>query len=144
MKLIIKRIDRSLPLPAYQTKGSVAFDLYARIDISVKPFIPTIIPANLVIKVPKGYFLMICSRSSTPIRKNLIVSNGIGVIDQDYCGESDEIGIQVLNFSKNDVVVEKGERIGQAILVKIAIAEKFVEKKQMSSKSRGGWGSTSS
>lgn len=142
MNIKIKLVDPSLPMPAYQTSGSVAFDLYARRDTVIPPFTPTIVPTNLIVKAPKGYFLMLASRSSTPLKKNLMVANGIGVIDQDYCGEEDEIGLQMLNFSKENVEVKKGERIGQALLVKIAKAEKFTAVTAMSKKSRGGFGST--
>jgi len=142
MKVKIKRIDPTLPLPEYQTPGSVAFDLYARKTTTIAPWNPTIIPANIIVDVPEGYFLMLCSRSSTPIKKGLIVANGIGVIDQDYNGDEDEIGVQVLNFTKEDVIIEKGERIAQALLVSIAKVVEFDEVKQMSSKSRGGFGST--
>lgn len=142
MNLKIKLVDPSLPMPSYQTEGAVAFDLYARKDMSIPPFVPTIIPTNIIVKIPSGYFLMLASRSSTPLKKQLMIANGIGVIDQDYCGEEDEIGLQVLNFSKQNVEVKKGERIGQALLVKIAKAEKFVQVTSMSKKSRGGFGST--
>ncbi|KKQ37088.1 MAG: Deoxyuridine 5'-triphosphate nucleotidohydrolase Dut [Candidatus Roizmanbacteria bacterium GW2011_GWA2_37_7] len=142
MNLRMKRIDTSLPVPEYQTHGSVAFDLYARTTTTIKPFTPTIIPANIIVEIPDGYFLLLASRSSTPIKKHLIVANGIGIIDQDYHGDTDEIAMQVLNFSKEDVTVEKGERIAQAILVKIAKIDKFVEVQSMKKESRGGFGST--
>jgi len=142
MNIRIKRVDPSLPLPKYQTEGSVAFDLYARKEIVTPPWTPTIIPANIIVEVPEGYFLMLASRSSTPIKKKLMIANSIGVIDQDYHGDKDEIGIQVLNFSKENVVVEKGERIAQAILVKIAKVESFEEVKSIKETSRGGFGST--
>src|SRR3989344_436838 len=142
MKVKIKLIDPTLPLPTYQTAGSVAFDLYARQTTIVKPWIPTIIPANIILQVPPGYFLMLASRSSTPIKKHLMVANGIGVIDEDYNGDTDEIGVQVLNFSQEDVVIEKGERIAQALLVKIAKVEDFEEVVSINEKSRGGFGST--
>ena len=142
MQIKIKRIDSHLPLPGYQTPGSVAFDLYARESVVIPPWKPTIIPANVIIEVPAGYFLMLASRSSTPIKKNLMVANGIGVIDQDYHGDKDEIGIQVLNFSQEDVTIEKGERIAQALLVKIAKVIEFEEVESIKKESRGGFGST--
>lgn len=144
MKIQIKRIDTTLPLPEYQTEGSVAFDLYARLDTEVAPWKPTIVPANIIVKVPEGYFLMLASRSSTPIKKNLMIANSIGVIDQDYHGNEDEIGIQVLNFSEEVVSIKKGERIAQALFVKIAKVETFEEQEQISENSRGGFGSTGS
>lgn len=142
MSLTIKRIDKSLPLPEYHTAGAAAFDLYARENTTIPPFKPVLIPANLVIKTPPGYFLMIASRSSTPLKKGLMVANGIGVVDEDYCGDDDEIKVQVLNFTDTDVTVEKGERIAQALLVKISKADEFVEVEKMDEKSRGGFGST--
>jgi len=142
MHIRMKRIDTSLPLPAYQTTGAVAFDLYARKTTTIKPFAPHIIPTNLIVEVPKGYVLMLASRSSTPIKKGLMVANGIGVIDQDYHGDKDEIGVQVLNFTNHDVVIEKGERIAQALLVSIAKVTTFEEVDSIKSKSRGGFGST--
>lgn len=141
MKLKIKRIDKSLELPEYKTKGAVGFDLTAREEIVVKPFEVTLIPLNIVVKVPKGYSLLLFSRSSTPLKKGLMVANGVGVVDWDYSGEEDEIKLAVLNFTKKNVKVEKGERIAQALIVKVLVP-KFLEVKKMDSKSRGGFGST--
>lgn len=140
MKLKIKRIDQSLPLPEYHTSGAVAFDLYAREQIIIPPFTPTLIPANFVIKTPKGHYLMLTARSSTAKKKGLIVFTGI--IDQDYCGDEDELKISVLNFTKKNVTVEREERIAQGVLVKISKADTFNEVTSMSKKSRGGFGTT--
>lgn len=141
MKLNIKRVDKKLELPEYKTKGAVGFDLTARIEVSIKPFEVTLIPLNIVARVPKGYGLFLYSRSSMPGKKGLIVANSVGVIDQDYNGEEDELKLAVLNFTKKKVIVEKGERICQAVLAKIAVP-KITEVKKMNSKSRGGFGTT--
>ena len=142
MNIYITRIDKSLPLPQYHTQGSVAFDLFSRKEIIIIPFKPTLIPLNVIIKIPKGYFLMLACRSSTPMKKMIMVANGIGIIDQDYHGPNDEICLQVLNFSRQQVVVQRGERIAQALLVKITTVTHFSEKKQLKKQSRGGFGST--
>ena len=142
MNITVKQIDASLPKPKYHTSGSVAFDLMARIDVSVAPMQPTIIPMNVVIRAPKGYMVLLAARSSLPLKMGLMVANGIGVIDQDYCGEDDEIGLQVVNITKKTVLVKKGDRLAQVILVKIAKAEKIKFVKKMSDVSRGGFGST--
>lgn len=141
MKVKIKRVDKSLELPEYKTKGAVGFDLTARIDVLVKPFEVTLIPLNIIAKVPKGYGLFLFSRSSVPSKKGLIVANSVGVIDQDYNGEEDELKLAVINFTKKNVQVKKGERICQGIFIKVGIA-KFTEVKKMAKKSRGGFGST--
>lgn len=141
MQVNIKRIDTSLPLPEYQTPGSVAFDLYSRIDMAIAPKSLGLIPTNLIIETPKGYMLMVASRSSTPKKKSLLVPHGIGIIDQDYCGEKDEILFQAYNFSDQEVAITKGERIGQGVFVKIEQGD-WQEVADMTSTNRGGFGST--
>jgi len=143
MQIKIKRIEKDLPLPEYQTPGSVAFDLYSRKDMTIEPKSLGFIPTNLIIKTPPGYALIIVPRSSTPKRKGLSIPHGIGIIDQDYCGEDDELLLQVYNFTNEEVKVERGERVGQAVFLPIEKAE-WIEVDQMSSESRGGYGSTGS
>lgn len=141
MNVKIKRIDKSLPMPLYHTKGSVGFDLTAREEVILKPWEMKLIPLNLIVKIPRGHGLFLFSRSSIPSKKGLMIANGVGVIDQDYNGEEDELKTLVLNATKKKVVVEKGERICQGIFLKLAIG-KFSEVKKMTQKSRGGFGST--
>lgn len=141
MHLKVKLIDPTLPMPEYKTKGAAAFDLYSRVEIEVPPFAPVIIPSNFIVKIPKGYFLMLAARSSLP-KTGLMLANGIGVIDEDFCGEDDEIGLFMINLTKNPVKVDKGQRLAQGILTKIAKAEKFVHTRKMSKRSRGGFGTT--
>jgi dUTP pyrophosphatase len=139
MKVSIKRVDKSLPLPDYQSPGAVAFDLYSRIDTVIKPKTLERLPTNVIIAIPDGYMLEIKDRSSTLKKKGLLVSTGY--IDNDYCGEADEILLQVYNITENDVVIEKGERIGQGVFIKVDKSE-WEEVDEMSNKSRGGFGST--
>lgn len=141
MKINIKRIDVSLPLPEYKTKGAAAFDLYAREDSIIKPHTLGYIPTNLVIKTPPGYVLIVASRSSTP-KRGLIIPHGIGIVDADFCGEEDELKCQVFNITKKPVAIMRGERIGQAMFVKFGKASQWKEQKEMNKKSRGGFGST--
>jgi dUTP pyrophosphatase len=54
MQVNIKRIDISLPLPEYQTAGSVAFDLYSRIDTTIAPKSLGLIPTNIIVQTPPG------------------------------------------------------------------------------------------
>ena len=141
MKVRIKRIDKSLPLPVYETSGSVGFDLLARQDIEIKPDAIELIPANAIVEVPKGYSLIVASRSSTPRKHGLTKPHGIGIIDQDYCGEKDEIKIQVLNFTKKPVTIKKGTKIAQGLFVRVDRFE-FEEVDEIKKESRGGFGST--
>jgi dUTP pyrophosphatase len=141
MKVLIKRIDKDLPLPKYETAGAAAFDIMAREDMSIEAGQIGLIPGNVIVKVPDGYMLVLVPRSSTPRKKGLSIPHGIGIIDMDYHGPEDELKVQVLNFTKESVLVSRGERIAQAVFVKIDKFE-FEEVEQIAEKSRGGFGST--
>lgn len=141
MKVRIKRIDKSLPLPVYETDGSVGFDLLAREDTLIEPDDIVLIPANVIVEVPRGYALILASRSSTPAKHGLSKPHGIGVIDNDYCGPEDELKIQVTNFKKVAVTIKRGTKIAQGLFVKTDRLE-FEEVEQMQSQSRGGFGTT--
>ena len=140
LMVTIKRIDKSLPLPTYATAGSVGFDLLCREDMEIAPRTISLIPGNVIVQIPSGYMLMIALRSSTPRRKGLLIPNGLGVIDQDYNGEGDEVMIQVYNFSDEVVQVKRGERIAQGLFIPVTqVAWNEVD---TVGKGRGGFGST--
>lgn len=139
MQVEIKRIDPALPLPEYKTSGAVAFDFITRETTVVPPQAVVRIPGNVVIKTPPGYMLFVKDRSSTAMKKGLILTAGIG--DQDYCGENDEILVQVFNFKNEPVTVERGERIAQGMFVRIDKAD-WKEVEKMNTKNRGGFGTT--
>lgn len=141
LKAKIKRIDTSLPLPTYETSGSVGFDILARKDTEIPPKEIHLVPGNIIVKVPKGYMLMVASRSSIPRKKGLSPPHGLGIIDHDYCGEQDEIKIQVYNFTDKSVIVRKGEKIAQGVFIRINKLE-WEEVDNMGNESRGGFGST--
>ena len=141
MKVKIKRLDKDLPLPQYETGGSVGFDLLCRESVTVAPQTVALIPANVIVETPPGYMLMVTLRSSTPRKRGLLIPHGVGVIDPDYCGEDDEIQIQIYNFTDQPVTVERGDKIAQGIFVRLDIAE-WSEVSEMGSETRGGFGST--
>lgn len=140
MRVTITRIDTSLPLPSYETTGSAGFDFVTREKTIIPPGMIGLIPGNVIVKVPKGYVLLIIPRSSLPRKKALVCPHSIGVIDQDYCGEKDEILIQVQNVSQEHVVVERGERIAQGLFVRVDAAT--WNEGAADRRSRGGFGST--
>lgn len=140
LQVTIKRIDTSLPLPAYATAGSVGFDLVCREDTEIAPRTVGYIPGNVIVQTPPGYMLLLTLRSSTPRRKGLLIPHGVGIIDQDYCGEGDELLVQVYNFRDEAARVRRGERIAQGIFVPVQpVAWQEVDQV---GKGRGGFGST--
>lgn len=136
----IKRIDTDLPLPTYVTAGAVGFDLLCREDTEIEPRTIELVPCNVIVRIPDGYMLLLALRSSTPRRKGLLIPNGVGIIDQDYCGEGDELKAQVFNFGEEAVMVKRGERIAQGIFVPVTRAD-WHEVSELG-QARGGFGST--
>lgn len=140
LQVAIKRVDATLPLPAYATAGSVGFDLYCREETEVMPRQLARIPGNVIVRTPPGYMLLLTMRSSTARRKGLLIPNGVGVVDQDYSGEGDEVMVSVYNFKDEAVRVARGERVAQGIFVPIARVA-WLEVDEMG-QARGGFGST--
>ncbi len=140
LKVAVKRIDKSLPLPVYATAGSVGFDLLCRENTEVLPRQIALIPGNVIVQIPAGYFLLLTLRSSTPRRKNLLIPNGVGIVDQDYAGEGDELKVQVFNFRDEAVQIRKGERIAQGLFLPVMHVE-WDEIEEVG-QGRGGFGST--
>jgi len=141
VRINIKRIDPSLPLPRYETDGSVGFDLITRETTAVPPRSFALVPGNIVVQLPRHHMLLVSSRSSTPRRTGLVVPHGIGVVDSDYRGPEDEIKVQVWNATDAAVTVERGDRIAQGIIVRTERAE-WEEVDDVGLRSRGGFGST--
>jgi dUTP diphosphatase len=81
------------------------------------------------------------ARSSTPITRGLMVANGVGVIDADYCGATDEVKIQVINVTDKPVRVARGDRLAQGIVL-AAPRVTWEEVESVTESSRGGFGST--
>lgn len=140
MTVRITRIHPDAVLPEYQTAGAAAFDLAAVENVTIDPGRVALIPTGLVIQVPLRMFLGIFARSSTPMKKGLMVANGVGVIDPDYCGPADEVKIAVMNFTDEVVTVRAGDRIAQGILLEAPRVE-WTET-GTADVSRGGFGSS--
>ena len=138
----IRRLDPSVPLPEYQTPGAAGFDLAANGDTTIEPGRIALVPTGLVIEVPAGHFLAIFARSSTPLKKGLMIANGVGVIDQDYCGPADEIKIQVLNFTAAAIEVKRGDRLAQGLFLPVTRMDWEEAGEDLREGSRGGFGAT--
>jgi dUTP pyrophosphatase len=141
IKVRIRRLDPSVELPAYGTNGSAAFDLAASADTTIAPGEVRLVPTGLVIEVPEGMFLAVFARSSTPLKRGLMVANGVGVVDSDYCGPTDEVKIPALNFTALPVQIARGDRIAQGILLPSPRVE-WEEVGELRAGSRGGFGAT--
>jgi len=142
MKIRITRVDKSLPLPDYQTTGAVAFDVYSREDGEINPDEMKLFPSNFVIEIPEGYMLMVAPRSSLFKKKGLKMANTIGIIDQDFCGPEDELHLALQNLTKEIVKIAKGERLAQCMFVRVDKVHEWEEVDKIKDEQRGMFGST--
>jgi dUTP pyrophosphatase len=140
MQVFIKRLSTEVPIPEYKTPGACAFDIAVSEGVTLPPGGRALLPTGLIVQVPPDYTLVLAPRSSNS-KKGIRLGNGIGIIDQDYHGPSDQLFAAVHNFSNESYTIEKGERIMQGMIVPIVRAE-FVEREELSASDRGGFGST--
>jgi len=128
------------PLPSYETAASAGMDLRASLDepVLLGSLERTLIPTGLFIELPEGYEAQIRPRSGLAIKKGISLVNTPGTIDADYRGE---IKIILINLSKEDFLVEDGERIAQMIISRHEKAEWIqVEALNKTDRGAGGFG----
>lgn len=109
--------------------------------MTVQPGEVTLVPTGLVIEVPAGHLLGVFARSSTPLKRGLMVANGVGIVDSDYGGPTDEIKIEVFNFTSSPVEIRPGDRLAQGVILPYVRAE-WHESGTPARAARGGFGST--
>ena len=138
--------DLDIHMPVRKTKKSAGYDVEAACDTVIPPFTsgckPTLIHTGLKAYCKDDEWYMLANRSSNPGKKHLVLANGIGVIDSDYYGNVDNDGefmFAYFNMSDSDVVIKKGEVIGQVVFQKFLI----VDNDSAEGERTGGFGSTS-
>lgn len=108
--------------------------------ISLKPGERTLIGCGFAIAIPEGYQMEIRTRSGKALKQGLVVLNSPGTIDSDYRGE---IGAILLNTSKDEIRLRRGESIAQGVITKFDVAVfKVVDKLPDTERGEGGFGST--
>jgi len=142
MDIKIKRFDKTLPVPEYKTDGAAAFDLYARETVSILPGEVVLIPLNVAIEIPKGYYILLVNRSST-FKMGITCVNGVGIGDSDYCGDNDEYRFAALNYTKEPVTIDKGTRCCQMLVLPVEQVN-IQEVEHLDNNDRGGFGTTGS
>jgi dUTP pyrophosphatase len=117
----VKIVNKSLnPLPGYSTPYSAGMDLRASLDkpLVLHPLERKLVPTGLFIELPEGYEAQIRPRSGLALKHGISIVNTPGTIDADYRGE---IGVILINLSKEDFTVEPGERICQMVINRVEI-----------------------
>lgn len=136
----IRRLHKDVPFPEFKTDGAIAFDIAIPKGGVIPPGESVIFSTGLVVATPKGYGLILASRSSNA-KKGIVLTNGIGVIDQDYCGPEDELRLSLRNLNTEPYIVEDGERLAQGIFFPVPEVT-FEEVETLSAPNRGGFGTT--
>lgn len=137
MKLPVKINLHGQPMPE---KHGEWYDLASAEDANLVSGNMYIISLGVNVKPPKGYHFLVASRSSTPLKYGLIIANGIGIIEDTYCGDNDRLGLVV--YATKSISIPKGTRIAQMTLVEKGPEMEFYPVESMNENDRGGYGST--
>lgn len=139
VELQVVRLEKDLPLPGYMSEGAAGMDLYAAKKTHLAPGSIKLVPTGIKVAVPSGYELQVRPRSGLAVRGIGIV-NSPGTVDSDYRGE---IKVLLINFGRRPFLINKGDRIAQAILTPVARARiKDVDFLDVTFRGEGGFGHT--
>jgi len=141
-KVLIKKLDPNVVLPAYKTNGASGMDLMAFIDkpIKIAPNSSYLVPTGLSMTFSEDYEVQIRPRSGLAAKNNITVLNTPGTIDSDYRGE---IKIILFNHGKEDFLINNKDRVAQMVLTPV-VKMKLEETDNLPDTLRGegGFGST--
>ena len=141
--LLVKVINKgNQPLPTYATELSAGMDLRADIKeaLTLHTLDRVLIPTGLYIELPAGYEAQIRTRSGLAIKHGIVSLNSPGTVDADYRGE---IGVELINLSRDPYTIYPGERIAQMVVAKHETVEfKIVDKLSETERGKGGFGHT--
>ncbi len=122
--------NENINIPVRKTKHSAGYDVEAACDVVIPPFTkgckPTLIHTGLKAYCMEDEWYMLANRSSNPGKKFMVLANGIGIIDSDYYNNPDNDGefmYAYYNMSENDVIIKKGDIIGQVVFQKFLITD---------------------
>lgn len=136
--------NRDIHLPKRSTMHAAGYDIEAAEDVVIPPFKlgikPTLIPTGLKAYCKDDEWFMVVNRSSGP-KKGLVMANSVGIIDSDYYENESNDGhfyFQYYNFKEDDIIIKKGDIIGQVIFQKYLVVDDDIAEGVRT----GGFGST--
>jgi dUTP pyrophosphatase len=111
-----------LPLPRYMTEGASGLDVAAAVEapLALEPGEVRAVPTGLFVAVPRGFEIQVRARSGLALKHGIALANGVGSIDADYRGE---VQVLLANIGRRPFTVERGMRIAQLVLARVARAE---------------------
>tara|TARA_B100000579_G_scaffold366954_1_gene327065 strand:+ start:3732 stop:4169 length:438 start_codon:yes stop_codon:yes gene_type:complete len=142
VKVLIKKLDPSVEIPTYKTKGASGMDLMAFLNDPIKlaPRSSCLVPTGLSVAFSEKFEIQIRPRSGLAAKNEISVLNTPGTIDSDYRGE---IKIILFNHGSSEFIINNKDRIAQMILTPVHKMElEEVEILPSSLRGKGGFGST--
>jgi dUTP pyrophosphatase len=141
VKINIKMLDDSLPVPKYSHDDDAGLDLYSSVNCILKPFERKMIPTGIKVSIPSGFAGFIQPRSGLAAKKGLGMVNTPGLIDSGYRGE---INVILINLDPRKIIeIRKGNKICQLVIQRIERADlKVVKKLDKTDRGERGFGST--
>lgn len=134
---VIVNVDHAYNMPK---RNGVMWDLATSEDVRIEEGKIKIIPLGIRMKLPEGYFGLMVPRSSACLKRGIVMSNSIGIIENDYCGQDDVWGFSA--YAIRDTYIKAGTRIAQFMAMKYPESLEFNEVDSMNFENRGGFGST--
>lgn len=140
MKIPIMRLDLDIAVPAAAHAGDAGVDLQAREGAAMPPGARAVVPTGVAVAIPPGYVGMVVPRSGLAARSGVGLVNAPGIIDAGYRGE---IKVILVNHGQHQVLIARGERIAQLVIVPF-VSPVFEEVQTLDDSARGagGFGST--
>lgn len=141
MKVLVKKLDDELALPAYARTGDAGLDLLAAEDVKLAAGQRAAIPTGIAIAIPEGYAGFVQPRSGRALSEGLGVANSPGLIDSGYRGE---IKVIAVNLNLDGLIdIRRGEKIAQLVFQKVEYADlELVDELPDSERGEGGFGHT--
>ena len=140
MRVKIKQLHPDALIPQYQTLGAAGFDLHALEDYKLSAGERVLVKTGLAFELQIGFELQIRPRSGLALKNGISVLNAPGTIDSDYRGE---VGVLLINHSKEDFAIKKGDRIAQGVVARYERVE-FEVCEELGESARGAVGFGSS
>ena len=142
VKVLIKKLDPSVIIPTYKTKGASGMDLMAFIKQPIKIATKSscLVPTGISVAFSEEYEIQIRPRSGLAAKNNISVLNTPGTIDSDYRGE---IKVILFNHGNSEFTINNKDRIAQMILIPVHKMElEEAENLPDTLRGKGGFGST--
>lgn len=136
----VSRIE-NVELPKRSTAKSGGYDFICPEDTMVAYNGVTYVKTGIKAYFPDDEILMLCNRSSNPKKKELVLINGVGIIDSDYADNPDnegEICFAFKGLNPTGTFIKAGEKLGQGIFIKYAKTDDDAADGERT----GGFGST--